>query len=104
MRSFIKVSGNELNAHAAIKFVLEASNILSDQIISLSDEGEALYCPVLIKNGLMKPDKDRIRDLIQYWNKPKNYEALHGKYADVTLKEKYFNELLLNRFTFGDPN
>ena len=47
---------------------------------------------------------DRIRDLIQYWNEPKNYEALHGKYTDVTLKEKYFNELLLNRFSFGDPN
>lgn len=104
MRSFIKVSGNELNAHAAIRFVIEASVILKDQIISLNDEGEALYCPVLIKNGLMKPDKDRLRDLIQYWNEPKNYEALHGKYPDVTLKEKYFNELLLNRFSFGDPN
>jgi hypothetical protein len=52
--------GNEFDAHNVIKFVRDASIILPEHVFYLDDDGFALYCPVLIKNGLAKPDHARI--------------------------------------------
>jgi hypothetical protein len=104
MRSFTKTSGNELNAQVVICFVIECSKILAGVQLHLNDEGDALYCPVLIKDGLAKPDRKKIKNDISLWNEPDRYEAVHGKYEDVTKKEPFYNELLKRWFSFGDPN
>ena len=51
---------NEFDAHNVIKFVIDASKILPEYTLYLDDDGYALYCPVLIKNGSAKPDIARI--------------------------------------------
>jgi hypothetical protein len=66
---FTKVGENEKNAALVVKFLIECS-ILAPRIkIKVSDEGDYLTCPVIIQNGLMKPDEDEIKSTIEYWKK-----------------------------------
>lgn len=92
LRGFTKVGGNELNAHTVILFVREASKILPNKVFSLRDEGDALYCPLLIKNGQAKPDIERMKDSLDYWQ---NRQDLHdGGSYDVSNTETYYKDLI----------
>ncbi len=102
VRGFTKVSSNELNAIQVVKFVLEASKLVPDKEFVLDDEGDCLYCPLLIKNGLAKPDKIRMTANLEYW-KDKDYLHDEGRW-DVTSKEIYFKQLLKKNKRFGDIN
>ena len=64
---FSKVGSNELNAHLVIRFVIEASQLAPNTTWNLHDEGDALYCPLLVKNGLAKPDIDDMKKSLKYW-------------------------------------
>jgi hypothetical protein len=102
---FCKTSGNELNAHAVIRFILECSFILKGIEISLEDEGNALYCPLIIKNGKAKPDIESIKSCIKHWNSGGYKELLHNPESvwDVTNHERYFNVILERKWNYGDP-
>lgn len=92
LRGFTKVGGNELNAHTVIMFILEGSKILPTKVFSLRDEGAALYCPILIKDGLAKPDIASMTDSLEYW---KGREYLHnGGHWDVGNTEAYYRDLI----------
>ncbi len=100
LRGFTKVAGNELNAHTVIIFIVEASRILPNQVFSLYDEGDALYCPILIRNGKAKPDLEQISSALDYWME-KDY--LHdGGCWDVSNAERYYHSLLRHNPTWGD--
>lgn len=101
LRSFTKVRGNENNARAVIQFVLEASGILR-KTMYLHDEGDALYCPLLILNGLAKPEESNIREHLEYWNGEKNADMLHnGGPWDVSTRSEYFEGLLADPPDWG---
>ncbi len=94
LRGFTKVRGNENNARAVIAFVLEASKILNNRTLSLHDEGDALYCNLIIKDGLVKPEIDKMRESIEYW---KDNPTLHaGDSWDMTEAERYYAALISN--------
>jgi hypothetical protein len=80
INSSTKVGGNELNAHTVIKFVVEASKILPDRTFYLVDDADALYCPLLIKNGLAKPDIDSINRSLKYWKDKQSVDTEIYKY------------------------
>jgi len=97
---FSKTGGNELNAHTVIYFVAEASHIIPRQVFSLYDEGDALYCPILIRNGRAKPDLERIEHTLEYW---KGRDYLHdGGTWDVSNAERYFHSLLRLKPSWGE--
>lgn len=106
VRGFTKVRGNELNANQVIKFILESSTLVPNKVIYLHDEGDALYCPLLIKNGKAKPDKEDMESSLEYWNKKENYDNLHNPevYYNVIEQEKYYKALLSKPMRFGDIN
>ena len=64
---FTKVNDNEPNAHLVIDFVADASRIISEREWYLYDEGNALYCEVLVKNGLARPSLEHVSKTIKYW-------------------------------------
>ena len=90
-----KVGGNELNAHTVINFVVEASRILPDHTFYLIDDADALYCPLLIKNGLAKPDIESINKTLKYWE---------NKKSTRTEIYKYYNKLIGVKWKFTDIN
>ena len=100
-RFFTKVRGNEMNAHLVIRFVLDASRLLPSAILCLHDEGDALYCPVLIQSGKMKPDLSDMRKSLNYWV-DKDYLQNGGTW-DVSAKEHYFRQLIKLNPDLGDP-
>jgi len=67
LRGFTKTGGNEMNAHTVIAFVSEASKIIPSQIFSLYDEGDAHYCPLLIKNGKNLSNTTKIQSSTLFW-------------------------------------
>jgi len=67
---FCKVGGNAYNALLVLLALIRISKeVFPDKEISLSDEGEFLKCPIIIKNGLAKPDIRRIEDDLVYYEK-----------------------------------
>ena len=91
LSGFTKTGGNELNAHTVIYFIAEASRILPKRIFTLYDEGDALYCSLLIKNGRAKPDLKSMESSLEYW-RDKDYLHDDGLY-DVTNAEVYYKSL-----------
>jgi hypothetical protein len=87
---FTKVYGNEINAHNVIKFVVDASKMLPDEIFYFIDEADALYCPLLVKNGLAKPDVESIKSSLEYLNEKQDKSSLW----DYSNREKYYLKLL----------
>lgn len=102
LRGFTKTGSNEFNSHTVIQFMLDASKIIPHQTFSLRDEGDSLYCPLLIRNGKAKPDEREMRDSMAYWA-DKDY--LHnGSVWDVTHTELYFQKLIEAKPRFGNIN
>lgn len=100
LRGFTKVRGNEMNAHQVIQFMIDASKLLPERVFVLHDEGDALYCPVLLRDGTMKPDYESIRESLEYW---RNNDFLHsGGLWDVSSKEEYYKTLLQLNYGWGD--
>ncbi|RPI19633.1 MAG: hypothetical protein EHM58_01120 [Ignavibacteriae bacterium] len=89
---FTKVYGNEINAHNVIKFVVDASKILPDETFYFIDDADALYCPLLVKNGLAKPDVESIRRSIDYMKK--NHSIREGGLWDTTNREIFYRKLI----------
>jgi hypothetical protein len=98
---FTKVGGNELNAHALIKFIVECSHILRGQIIGLYDEGDALYAPLHITEGMAMPDINLIIGNLDHWED--NPPPREGPF-DVSAKEKYYKQVVKREWEFGDIN
>ncbi len=98
LRGFTKVSSNEFNALAVIKFVIEASKLIPEQTFYLMDEGFALYCPLYIKNGLAKPDYKEMTQLISSNNQQSDADAY------TLSKLNYYTKLVELDLEFGDVN
>lgn len=64
---FTKVRDDEYNAGLVIEFLIKASLIAPRIQIKVHDEGDYLACPVIIQNGIMKPDETEIKSQIAYW-------------------------------------
>jgi hypothetical protein len=92
---FTKVYGNEIDAHSVIKFVIDASKLIPERDFYLFDEGEAIYCPLIIKNGLAKPDVDKIKNSLEYWKDGSG--CCDGGLWDITQKAKFYSKLVRNR-------
>lgn len=60
-----KPHGNELSVHTVIKFVIDCSRILPDEVFYLEDEGYSLYVPLEIKNGKAKPNYTEIERSVE---------------------------------------
>lgn len=56
LRDVIDVGYNEYNALMIIKFVYEVSLAIPRIKIKLQDEGDCLYCPIIVQNGKASPD------------------------------------------------
>jgi hypothetical protein len=89
---FTKVYGNEIDAHNVIKFVVDSSIILPEREFYFFDEGEALYCPLFVKNGLAIPDVSHISKILACWNKGDGFRD--GGLWDITSKEKFYKALV----------
>lgn len=66
LKGFTKVSSNELNAHTVVQFVVMASQIIPNATFYLIDEGYALYCDLLLKNGMAKPNMVSVLEYIEH--------------------------------------
>lgn len=66
IQGFTKVQGNEFNALLIYLALIELSTLIKDSEIRLKDEGKFLYCPVLIKDGRVKPLLDELIEHINY--------------------------------------
>lgn len=67
LRAFTKVAGNELNALMLYLYLVDVSCIVPKAEIRLSDEGEFLFAPVIIKAGKTKIDYEKLDDLLKYY-------------------------------------
>ncbi|RPI19632.1 MAG: hypothetical protein EHM58_01115 [Ignavibacteriae bacterium] len=93
--------GNEFDAHNVIKFMVDASKIIPDEEFYLDDDGFALYCPVLIKNGLASPDVKRIN--YQLDNMINNFLLQKKGFYDPAKRIKFF-QLVLEHKEWTDIN
>lgn len=66
LNGFCKVAGNELNASVIIVGLTNIS-LAIDCSIKVNDEGKYLLCPIIIENGLARPNEDEIDTNIAYW-------------------------------------
>ena len=57
---FTKVGGNEWNAFLVTAFIVAVSRLVPNHEIELWDEGRFLRCPLIVENGLAKPDTERM--------------------------------------------
>ncbi len=99
---FTKVGGNELNAHALIRFIVECSHILRGQVIGLYDEGDALYAPLHITEGMAMPNINHIIGNLDHWKN--NAPLRDGGPFDITAKENYYKQVVKRHWEFGDLN
>ncbi len=97
---FTKVYGNEIDAHNVIKFVTDSSKILSGYEFYFFDDGDAIYCPLRVKNGLAKPDIKHVKSLHESWKgKSSFYE---GGLWDLTSKIEFYSKLIRVNFDWSD--
>lgn len=73
--SFVKVGGNEYNAFLVLFGILEISKKINNEI-TVSDEGEYLFTPIIIKDGKAKID---LEELNEDWNRWKEQGYLDPK-------------------------
>jgi|GEM_PF-6059726 len=91
LQAVVNIDENELNARALIGMMLEASKILTDREWYLVDEGPALYCPLLVRNGLAKPNAhaiwQRLSAVSNYSSAAKHYYRYqlqqHPEYTSI---------------------
>jgi hypothetical protein len=97
-----KVCSNELNAHTVIRWIAECSTAIPNQI-TLYDEGSALYSPIVLHAGFARPNYEKIREKLDYWNSDKMRDYLHNPefYCNVTSQETYFRALIKAQPEFG---
>ena len=99
IRGSCKVGGNEFNAaivYAALLMISAETN----SVISLTDEGEYLLIPLLLKNGLAKPWPQRVKEDWSHWQKQGFIRKNTYGLAD---KQQLQAELLKNFPDFADP-
>ncbi len=89
---FTKVYGNEIDAHNVIKFVVDSSKLLPEIEFYFFDEGEAIYCPLIVKNGLAKPDSAHICKFLKHWEEGNGLRD--SGLWDITFKEKFYKMLV----------
>lgn len=93
---FCKVGGNELNAMWVVRGLTQVSIEVKKATIAVRDEGNYLLCPIIIEEGMARPDDRRIDSDIAWWMTRRWYP----EYADAAnwesmskslweLKEKY---------------
>jgi len=99
LSGFTKTSGNELNAHTVIMFVIEVSILCPDAVFSLCDEGDALYNDILVQDGKAKPCIESIQSTLKYWDK--NWDSLKT-YHNCANKRKYLEKILTQKHKFGN--
>ena len=66
-QGFVKVQGNELNALLVLLALNDISKLLKNVVITLSDEGEFLLCPIKIKSGKCLPVIGDLKESIEYY-------------------------------------
>ena len=96
LKGFTKVSSNELNAHAVISFVIEASRLIPQTVFYLIDEGYATYCDLQIKNGLAKPHYGNIAEYLGNMDQDDK--------PNLSPKVDYLRQQLNSRPDYGNPS
>ena len=89
MSGFTKVRDCEDDAGLVVKFLVEISVIAPSINIKVSDEGDYLKCPVIIRNGKMSVDHEELR---------KHLEYLFNMYEEATDEDKSFWERLIENY------
>lgn len=92
---FCKVGGNEYNSFLIYQALIEISRKTKAEI-ALQDDGEFLLADVIIKNGLVKIDIDRVKRRWQYWEK-KGWLKEEGGDTGLTAKRQ-FQESLMEKY------
>ncbi len=95
IHGFTKVGGNELNAMVVVLGLAAISLAVENTSISVHDEGEFLKCPIVIEEGMARPDDRKIdKDiswlLISQWRE--GYEDLYPKFKKKAKKLYEFKE------------
>ena len=67
VRGFCKTQGNEFNSLLVYLALIEISVAIPKARISISDEGEFLYCDVILKNGKAFPNLSSLKESIDSW-------------------------------------
>jgi hypothetical protein len=96
MSGFTKVRDDEYNANLVIEFLIKASFLAPRIKIKVSDEGDYLACPVIIQNGIMKPDETEIKSQIAYWKTRLNESPANEMEFWIGLIAKYKQYLELD--------
>jgi len=66
-RGFTKVQGNELNSLMVFTALIAISQQCPNVKITLHDEGEFLYCDLIIRKGRVIPDLSDLKGRIESW-------------------------------------
>lgn len=92
VRGFTKTQGNEFNSLLVYSALIEVSEKIPSCEIELHDEGEFLFCDVIIKQGKVKPKVSEIKENIQRWLADL-YEIKEGEITLIGLPETIKQEL-----------
>lgn len=96
-------NGNEILAHKAINFAYNVSKLFPEKVMFLNDnDGWALYCPLLLKDGQAKPDLKEIR---KQFKRMEDKKAMFGIGSILNYSEnriRYLNRILELKPGWGD--
>jgi len=89
MSGFTKVRDYEEDAALVVKFLIEISTMAPDLDIKVSDEGDYLKCPVILRNGKMSVDIEELQSHLEY---------LFKRYEEVSDDDKPFWTRLIRKY------
>jgi len=89
LSGFTKVRDYEEDAALVVKFLIEISTIAPDLDIKVSDEGDYLKCPVVLRNGKMSVDFEELQSHLEY---------LFKRYEEASDEDRPFWERLIKRY------
>jgi hypothetical protein len=89
LESWVYVSKNDKKAMTIIEFMIGVSKIIPDKKFYLNDSENHLFCPMLIKDGLVKPHHFEIIKRLKDWR------SIPGAY-------NWYNKLIKQNLEYGD--
>jgi len=100
---FTKTQGNEFNSLLVFKALIEISKKVPSALITLSDEGEFLLCPLKIKNGKVLPIiQDMIEDIQSYSMRMLLSKEFKGNILKKLKHTDFKNEFFKNDIGVGN--
>jgi len=84
--TFTDVGDNEFNASLVVQYCNEISIAVPEFNVAITDEGDQLYCPIIIQQGRAVPWKERTLSILVYWEKSPGFNELDQNYMNAAKK------------------